>query len=154
VNLLVTLKGLPMSYNRDLQEDKPALFDAADTLRSCVTVVTELLRNVSLNGKNIHRSLDKNFMLATDVADYLVARGVPFREAHRAAGRLVRYCQDRGRTFATLSVNEFKAVDSRFGADIGDVLDYRRSVDRKISPGGTALKNVRGLIAKLRRSAG
>ena len=154
MNLLINLKGLPMSYNRDLQEDKPALFDAIDTTKACLSLMAETLKNTRLNAKNISRSLDKNFILATDLADYLVAKGVPFREAHGSAGRLVRYCQEKGKTFSVLSLAEFKAVDSRFGNDIRDSLDYEKSVNRKISPGGTSFASVRGLIRKLRKSAG
>jgi argininosuccinate lyase len=150
--LLVILKGLPTGYNRDLQEDKPILFDTADTVRSVLAVFTALLKNISFNRDAIRRSLDKNFMLATDLADYLVGKGVPFRDAHRAAGEAVRYCVVRCRNLQDLSLDELRKFNAGFGPDVLAELDYERSVNKKVSRGGTSLSQVKASIRKFRRS--
>ena len=108
ISLLTTLKSLPLAYNKDLQEDKEALFDAADTLRDCVDAIARLLPACRVNADTMRSACDSGFVTATDVADYLAAKGVPFRTAHHVVGRLVGWCLQEGRPLVSLSLAEFK----------------------------------------------
>jgi argininosuccinate lyase len=135
--LLTVLKGLPSTYNKDLQEDKEPLFDAFDTLDHLLPIVTATVRTLHLNPDAMRRALD-DAMLATDLADYLVLRGVPFREAHHLAGRAVRAAEARGVSLAALTADEYAAISDRFGADVHTVYDFVVSVARRASAGGTA----------------
>lgn len=141
MNLLVVLKGLPLTYNRDLQEDKEALFDAADTLRASLAVSAAMLRSARVNRDRLARAAEAGFSLATDVADYLVAKGVPFREAHRLVGQLVQRCVATGRDLSTLPLDEYRAVSPLFDEDARQI-DARASVAARDVPGGTAPNQV------------
>jgi argininosuccinate lyase len=147
---LVLMKGLPLTYNRDLQEDKPILFSTIDSLKLTLRVFTAMMPNIRFRSDNIAKALDKNFMLATDVADYLVTKGVPFREAHHITGRIIKHCLRNGKVFQDLTMDEWRQFDSRIEADIERILDYKRSVNKKISAGGTALRNVKSSLRKMR----
>ncbi len=154
VAILATLKGLPLSYNRDLQEDKEALFDALDTTRASLDVMTELVKQLSLNRKVLQQVVSEEGMLATEVADYLVRKGVPFREAHTITGRLVRFCLDHGRQMGSLSLAELTKFSSRFGPDVFDCLTVESALDRKAQTGGTARKRVEARLLELERILG
>jgi argininosuccinate lyase len=151
MNLLATLKALPLSYNRDLQEDKPALFDALDTVQTSVQVLTELMRRISVNRDVLKQALVGGGMLATEVADYLVGRGVPFREAHAVTGRLVRAALDQGRELTDFSVEEFRACSDRFEKGVLARLTVAAAIDRKSQIGGTARIRVEQRIKELER---
>ncbi len=151
VNLLTTLKALPLSYNRDLQEDKPALFDALDTVAASVKVLTELMRRLTVNRDVLKRAVQGGGMLATEVADYLVARGVPFREAHAITGRLVRASLDQGREFTAFSLNELRAFSERIEKGLLARLTVTAAIDRKSQVGGTARTSVERRIKELER---
>ena len=153
--LLVTLKGLPLAYNKDMQEDKEGAFDAIDTLAGSLRAMSGMVDSFTVNEERMREAASGGFMAATDVADYLVGKGVPFREAHEVVGRLVLACENRGRTLQDLSVDEWAAHDRRLGPDVLAAVDLDAIVARRVSEGGTghdavdkALEDVaRGLAA-------
>jgi argininosuccinate lyase len=142
MSLLTTLKSLPMSYNRDLQEDKPALFDAFDQTDRAVEVMTELMRRLAVDREAVTRALSGGGMLATEIADYLVTKGVPFREAHELTGRIVRWALDEGRELSELSIEELRRFSAKFDSSVLQRLTVRGAIDRKAQIGGTASKQV------------
>ncbi len=151
VNLLTMLKGLPLSYNRDLQEDKPALFDALDTVASSLEVMTELMRRLHLNREALAQALQGGGLLATELADYLVLRGVPFREAHGITGRIVRAAFDRGLDVTNLSLQELQAFSDRIEQDVFSRLTTAAAIDHKDQVGGTARARVAQRIKELEK---
>lgn len=151
MNLLTVLKALPLSYNRDLQEDKPALFDALDTVKTSVRILTELIRRVKLNREALRRAVSGGGMLATEVADYLVARGMPFREAHAITGRVVRAALDQGRDLADFSLDELRIFSDRFEKGVLSRLGVMAAIDRKAQIGSTARMRVDRRIKELER---
>ncbi len=151
INLLTTLKALPLSYNRDLQEDKPALFDALDTVVASVDVLTELMRRLTINRDVLKQTVQSGGMLATEVADYLVTRGVPFREAHAVTGRLVRAALDQGRELTDFSLEELQAFSARIEKNLFLRLTVTAAIDRKSQVGGTARTRVEQRIKDLER---
>jgi argininosuccinate lyase len=146
---LATLKGLPTGYNKDLQEDKEALFDSVDTVMLMLPVLSAVVRTLKLNPDRLAAALDAD-MLATDLADYLVRRGLPFRQAHHASASAVRRAADLGVTLSALPLNEFQAITPLFGDDVHDVFDFHASVARRNAFGGTAPEAVREQIALAR----
>ena len=151
MNLLTMLKALPLSYNRDLQEDKPALFDALDTVQSSVQILTELMRRVKINREALRHAISGSGMLATEVADYLVSRGMPFREAHAVTGRVVRAALDQGRDLSDFSLEELRAFSDRFEKGVLSRLGVMAAIDRKAQIGGTARTQVDRRIKELER---
>lgn len=151
MNLLTMLKALPLSYNRDLQEDKPALFDALDTVQASVQVLTELIRRVKINRESLRRAVSGGGMLATEVADYLVARGVPFREAHAITGRVVRAALEQGRDLTDFSFEELRTFSDRFEKGVLSRFEIMAAIDRKAQLGGTARTRVDRRIKELER---
>ncbi len=152
VNLLTTMKALPLSYNRDLQEDKPALFDALDTVAASLRVLTELVRRMKVNREALKRALQGGGLLATELADYLVSRGVPFREAHAITGRAVRSALDQGRELTDLSLDELRAFSDRIEKGVLNRLTVQAAIDRKSQIGGTARRRVEQRILELERA--
>jgi argininosuccinate lyase len=148
VSMLTTLKGLPLAYNRDLQEDKEPLFDTVDTLLSTLEVLTAMLPaleiDVSAGGPG------DSFMLATDVADFLVGKGVPFRDAHQAVAELARYAETSRRSLSGLTLEEYRRFSPLFSEDVL-ALDARRSVAARDVPGGTAPGRVARALKEARR---
>jgi len=140
--LLTLLKGLPLSYNRDLQEDKESLFDAVDTVKGCLSILPRLLNATEVDRDRMMNAASEGGLLATDLADDLVLRGIPFREAHAIVGQVVRYALERGKPLEELSLKEFKRFSPRFGRSILKVLSPERSVSRKRTLGGTAPERV------------
>ncbi|HSB46368.1 MAG TPA: argininosuccinate lyase, partial [Nitrospira sp.] len=151
INLLTMLKALPLSYNRDLQEDKPALFDAIDTVAASLQVLTELTRRLKVNKKALKQALQGGGMLATELADYLVARGVPFREAHAITGRVVRAALDRGQELTSFSLEELRRFSHRIEKGVFARLTVQAAIDRKAQIGGTARVRVEQRIKELER---
>lgn len=137
VSVLTLLKGLPSTYDKDLQEDKEPLFDSLDTLHLTLPVVAGVIRTLRIHPERMAAALDDG-MLATDLADYLVRQGVPFRESHGVVGRLVRAAQARGVPLRDLPLDAYHEADQRFGPDVYTVFDMRQSVARRDSIGGTA----------------
>lgn len=147
--LLAALKGLPTGYNKDLQEDKEAAFDAVDTLTQLLPVVAAVIATLTFRPERMRAALDEA-MLATDLADYLVLRGLPFREAHHVVGRVVRLAQDRGCALSALELDALQALSPLFAADVSRVFDFEASAARRRAEGGTAPKAVRAQIAAAR----
>ncbi len=145
---LATMKGLPTGYNKDLQEDKEALFDAESTVVGSVASMTTVVRTLKFRSDRAERAA-AGFLLATDVADYLVAKGIPFREAHEIVAGLVRRLLEEGREFSSLSDAEWKAVNPTFGPDVREALRPERAVAAKRSPQSTNPDQVRAQLAEL-----
>jgi len=145
VGLLTTLKGLPSAYDKDLQEDKVPVFEAVDTLEMILPVMSGLLHTLQIRPEAMRHALDPA-MLATDLADYLVKHGVPFREAHGLVGQAVRRAQVLGVSLDQISLNELQEISPVFSGDVSQVFDFQASVNRRAVPGGTAEVSVRGQI--------
>ncbi len=141
--LLVVLKGLPLAYNKDMQEDKEGAFDAIDTLADSLRAVCGMLDTLGVNADRMRSGAMGGFMAATDVADYLVGKGVPFREAHEVVGRLVLACEREGHTLQDLTPEQWAAYDERLGADVVGAVDIDSVVARRVSHGGTGYEAVR-----------
>ncbi len=148
--LLAALKGLPSTYNKDLQEDKEALFDAIDTLKTELPVAVGVIRTLKVNSGRMASALD-DAVLATDLADYLVRKGVPFRQSHRLVGQLVRRAEELGRSLPELSLTEYKAIHPAFTEDVYMVFDFRRSVEARNTEGGTAPAAVNAQIEQAKK---
>ena len=151
VALLTVMKGQPLAYNKDNQEDKEPLFDAADTLRDVFTLLAELLRGVSPRADRMEAALAEGYATATDLADYLVRKGLPFRDAHEAVARAVRAAETSGRDMAALSIAELKAFSDKVGDDVKDVLTPQGSAASRRHVGGTAPEAVRAAIERARK---
>jgi argininosuccinate lyase len=137
VALMTTLKGLPTGYNRDLQEDKRIAFDTVDALLGVLPAMAGAVRTAAFQPDRVRGALDTQ-LLATDLADYLVRRGVPFRRSHEAVGHLVRRAEELGCAIEQLSLAEFQAAHEGFAPDVKDTFDWERSVEARTSTGGTA----------------
>jgi argininosuccinate lyase len=135
--LLATLKGLPSSYNKDLQEDKEALFDAVDTMRLLLPVITAVVDTLQINPDRMRAALSDD-MLATDLADYLVSKGMPFREAHHVIGTVVRIAAEEGIALSQMPLEQLRKLSDLFEADVASVFDFQASIARRNGPGGTA----------------
>jgi argininosuccinate lyase len=142
MGLLMLLKGLPLAYNRDLQEDKEPLFDTVDTVRASVKLMAGLLENLTVRPEKMAAALQGGFLTATDLADYLVTRGAPFRTAHEQVGNTVRYAEKQGKELWELSLTEIRQFAPLAETDVFDWLSIENSVNRRRSPGGTAPERV------------
>ena len=150
MSLLTTLKGLPMAYNKDLQEDKEPLFDVLDTLDLILDVLPDMLLSMTVNKERMRAACGRGFLEATDLADWLAAHGVPFREAHHQVGSLVKYCVAQGKSLTQLSLEEIKTYCPRAEEEVIPYLDLEKVVDRRTSQGGTARSEVEKLLAGAR----
>ncbi|MBN1441991.1 MAG: argininosuccinate lyase [Planctomycetes bacterium] len=150
LGLLMTLKGLPLSYNKDLQEDKEPVFDAADTILQLLAVFETLVATVQFDADRARALLEGGFLEAISVADYLTRKGVPFRDAHRAAGEAVRRAESRGTTLADLPLEEYRELHPEFDADLREALTLRGALEDKDVVGGTAPRRVKEEIGRLR----
>ncbi|MEA3376695.1 MAG: argininosuccinate lyase [Chloroflexota bacterium] len=148
--LLTTLKGLPTAYNKDLQEDKEGLFDVIDTLEMALPVAARVIQTLTVNGERMEAALDEA-MLATDLADYLVRKGVPFRRSHHVVGQAVRRAETLGLSLNELSMTEYRAIDPAFAEDVYEVFDFERSVEARGTEGGTARSAVEEQIKRAKR---
>lgn len=148
VALLTLMKGLPLAYNKDMQEDKEPFFDAVETVGLCLGILSPLIAGARFNAGKMRAALKEGYVLATDLADYLAARGVPFRQAHRVVGEIVAYCQNRGQDLKQLKLGELQRFHKDFKPDVRRWLDEYFSVDRRAAVGGTARKNVRKEIRR------
>jgi len=154
VALLTLLKGLPLAYNRDLQEDKEALFDAADTLRGSLEVMAGVVASLTFRTERLAAAAALGFSAATDLAEYLALAGVPFRQAHHVVGRIVRSCIERGKDLPELTLADLQEFSPRFGPDALRILTAEASVRRKRGPGSTAPAEVRKALRAARRRNG
>jgi argininosuccinate lyase len=148
--LLTLLKGLPMTYNRDLQEDKERLFDTADTVRATTQLMAAMLRNTTVNQSVCARAANDPALLATDLADYLVGKGVPFREAHHLVGAVVALAEKSGKPLNQLALRELQSVDQRFGRDALAVFDLKRAMNKRNLTGAPGTREVAKQLARWR----
>jgi len=147
--LLVLVKGLPMTYNRDMQEDKEPFFDTDRTVTSSLEIMAGLLAKLEFVPEKMLATVERGFLNATELADYLAAKGVPFREAHHITGAAVAHAESRGLGLEDLGLDEFRRFSDRIGDDVYAVLDYRAAVRRRTSPGGTGPESVDAQINAL-----
>jgi len=152
--LFTVMKGLPLTYNRDMQEDKEPLFDTIDTLKGSLSVYGKLIPRLMVNRERMEEALSTGFLNATEVADYLVVKGMAFREAHHCAGKLVRYAIDQGKELHDLTLKEFEKVSKLFSKDLFDLLLPDQMINRRVSTGGTARQNVIAAIDKAKDTLG
>ena len=152
--LLMTVKGLPLTYNRDLQEDKEQVFDALDTVKACLALTAELLDHSEFNVERLRAATHGGFMTATDLADYLVRRNMPFRQAHGVVGRIVALCQERSCELVDLTLAELQRFSELIEADVFEVLSVDGSVNSRISEGGTGSARVEVALQRVERALG
>lgn len=152
--LLVMMKGLPLAYNKDMQEDKEALFDAMDTVSMCLTTFIPMLQTARIRKDNMRNAAAKGFINATDCADYLTKKGMPFRDSYRVIGALVSYCQDQDKTLESLSMEEYRNASELFEEDIFEAIDMATCVNARDCIGGPAPKRVKAHIDMVRKDLG
>lgn len=151
VSMLLTLKGLPLAYNKDLQADKGPMFETVDTVQGCLRAFVEMIRSLSINQEAMAAATEQGYLTATDLANYLVEKGEPFRKAYGVAAEIVRRCMTRGIHLTQLGLTELRQFHKAFDADVYDLLDPRRSVERRSSFGGTASRSVQEALKVARR---
>lgn len=154
MTLFTLLKGLPLTYNRDLQEDKEPVFDAVDTVSASLSIMAELLGNLRFNTDRMKKATQTGFITATDLADYLVMKNVPFREAHGIVGRAVAFCIEKGCELEDLQLDDLQKFSPAIGEDVYAVLSVDGSVNSRLSTGGTARKRVEEAIEKAEKQLG
>ena len=142
MGLLTTLKGLPLAYNKDMQEDKEAIFDAVDTVKKCLKVFTPMLATMRVLPDNMRKAAGKGFINATDLADYLVKKGMPFRTAYKKVGEIVAFCIDNGLILETVPLEKYKEFDPTFDEDLYNEISLDTCVEKRISAGGTGPNSV------------
>ena len=152
VALLTLMKSLPLAYNRDMQEDKEPLFDAVDTLKACLSINVQMIPRITVNRKTMRKAASVGFLNATDMADYLVNQGVPFRKAHECVGNAVAYALDQGKELDALTLDELKRFAPQVKGDIFERLTVEALIDRRRSQGGTAPENVTRALADARKA--
>ncbi|MGB9613029.1 MAG: argininosuccinate lyase [Candidatus Margulisiibacteriota bacterium] len=151
IALLTVMKGLPQAYNRDLQEDKEALFDALDTVKSSLAIFAEMLMSIKVNEQIMSSAARKGYLTATDLAYYLVRKGVPFREAHKIVGKIVAYCEESNMQLEYLSLNQLKQFSELFSHDVSKIISAESSILARDLPGGTAPNQVKEAIKRARK---
>ena len=151
-SMLTVLKGLPLSYFKDLQDDKKFVFDTFDQLKNSILVLNEVLKNVFFNKKEMKNLADKGFITSTDFADYLVRElNYPFRKAYKITAELVNYCEKKNKMLSELNLNEIKTIEPRLNNNVLDVFDLNNSVNSKKSYGGTSFGNIKKMINKYKK---
>ena len=144
--LLTTLKGLPLAYNKDMQEDKEAVFDAVDTVCRCLEIFAPMIATMRILPDNMYKAAQNGFINATDLADYLVKKGVPFRTAYKKVGETVAYCIENGLVLETVPIEKYKELDSHFDTDLYGEISLETCVSKRISAGGTGPESVKKQI--------
>jgi argininosuccinate lyase len=137
-----------LSYNKDLQEDKEALFDTVDTVEQCLSVLSRLLKELSFDEERMRKATEEGYLVATDLADYLVRKGMTFRKAHEAVGKMVLFAMDQKKELGQLSLDEMKKFERKIEKDVYDWLEPTSSVNRRNLPGGTGPKAVKRSLQK------
>ncbi|MBQ6622571.1 MAG: argininosuccinate lyase [Mogibacterium sp.] len=150
MSLLTTFKGIPLAYNKDMQEDKVPLFDSVETVKLCIEAFIEMVDVMIVNEKNMYESAKKGYINATDIADYLVTKGMPFRDAYNVSGRIVSYCLGRNVILEDLPLEEYLQFSPLFGADIHQRLQLKTCMEKRNSEGGTSPSSVRKQIEYIR----
>ncbi|HIY00070.1 argininosuccinate lyase [Faecalicatena contorta] len=154
MSLLTSMKGIPLAYNKDMQEDKEPAFDAIDTAKGCISLFTGMLRTIRFNKDRMEASARHGFTNATDAADYLVGKGVPFRDAHGIVGQLVLYCIDKGIALDDMTLEEYREISPVFQEDIYDAISIDTCVNKRVTtgaPGKKAMEEVIGIYKKYMR---
>jgi len=147
---LMTLKGLPSTYNKDLQEDKEPLFDAVDNISACLRIAEGVVATMNVHGEKMLQALTMD-VLATDLADYLVRKGIPFRETHHISGRAVALAESRKCQLNELTLQDFQSLNEKFSDDVHGVFDFEASVERRSAIGGPSRKMIQRQISVLRK---
>jgi argininosuccinate lyase len=148
--LLTVMKSLPLAYNKDMQEDKEPLFDTVDTVKGSLKIFADMIREMKVNGATMRAAAAKGFSTATDVADYLVRKGMPFRDAHEVVGKSVAYCLSHQKDLPELTLQEWHQFSGMIGEDIYDAITLEASVNARAATGGTALERVKAEIERAR----
>ena len=151
VSILTTMKGIPLAYNKDMQEDKEFTFDAIDTVKGCIALFNGMIATISFNKENMEKSAKNGFTNATDAADYLVNNGVPFRDAHGIVGRLVLYCIDKNISLDEMTLEEYQSISPVFKEDIYEAISMKNCVEKRNTigaPGAAAMEQVLALHKK------
>jgi argininosuccinate lyase len=154
VAILTIMKGLPFSYNRDMQEDKEPMFDTGDTVKSSLEILRAMLDSIKFKHQNMKEALTEGFITATDIADYLTRKGMPFRKSHEVTGRIVGYAEEKGRELINLHISEYKMFSKLFEEDLFDHITLEGSISGRKSYGGTARQNVVRMIAQGKKETG
>ncbi len=152
ITLLTMMKGLPLAYNKDLQEDKEAIFDAIDTVKMCLQVFAPMLATMTVKPENMRKAAAEGFINATDAADYLVKKGMPFRTAYKITGQLVAKCIAQHQTLERLPLSEYQAMSELFTSDIYEAVNLDTCVKSRISEGGTSPESVKAQIENIRKT--
>ena len=152
IGLLTTLKGLPLAYNKDMQEDKEGVFDACDTVEMCLSVMTPMIKTMKVNADAMAKAASKGFMNATDLADYLVVKGLAFRDAYKISGSVVAYCIQNGLILETLPLESYKSFCQVIDKDVYEAIDLKNCVARRSSEGGTSVESVKKQIKFIEES--
>jgi argininosuccinate lyase len=150
MNLLTMMKGLPLAYNKDMQEDKEAVFDAIDTVKLCLRSFTPMIKSMKINKENCRAAAAGGFINATDCADYLTKKGIAFRMAYKITGEIVNYCIQNGKTLESLSLKEYQKFDLEFDDDVYDYINLETCVKARNVPGGPAPERVKEQIGSIR----
>ena len=150
--LLTTLKGLPLAYNKDMQEDKEGVFDAVDTVKMCLQVFAGMVATMKANTQNMKRAAQTGFINATDLADYLVKKGLPFRSAYKISGQLVALCISQNTVLEELPLDTYKQYSELFAEDLYNDIDLTTCVEKRISEGGTSVTSVKAQIAYVKEA--
>jgi argininosuccinate lyase len=151
VSILTLMKGLPLSYNRDMQEDKEPMFSTVDTVKSSLEVLTEMMRDIKFKPEKMKKALSNGFITATDLADYLARKGMPFRQAHEITGKIVRYAERKGRELLQLDITELRMFSNLFEEDVLEFITIDGSISSRKSHGGTAKENVLKMIEESKK---
>lgn len=150
MSILTVMKGLPLAYDKDMQEDKEALFDSVDTIKACLPIFAAMLSTSTIKVENMKKAAEKGFINATDVADYLAKKGMPFRDAYKCSGQLVAVCISTNNTLNSLPLEEYKKISSLFENDIYETIDLKNCVEKRASQGGPSKKSVLNQIEEIK----
>jgi len=151
ISILTIMKGLPLSYNRDMQEDKKPMLDTVDTVKSCLEVLTEMLRNIRFKSENMKKALLEGHITATDLADYLTRKGIPFRQAHELTGKIVKYAEENDKDLLALEISELKRFSKHFEEDVFEHITLEGSINSRKSLHGTSKESVLKMIKENKR---
>ncbi|MFH0887269.1 MAG: argininosuccinate lyase, partial [bacterium] len=152
--ILTIMKGLPLAYNRDMQEDKPPLFESIDIVKATLKIFAPMIRGMKVNNLTMLSATETGHLTATDLADYLVVKGIPFRQAHHLVGNIVRYAIGKGKDLTQLTINDFQKHEKKITPDVFGVLSVKGSVAKKNVIGGTAPAQVKAAISRAKRRIG
>jgi argininosuccinate lyase len=151
ISVLTMMKGLPLSYNRDMQEDKEPMFNTVNTVKSCLEIMIEMMTDIKFKPDNMKKAATEGYTLATDLADYIARRGVPFRQAHQITGEIVSYAEQKGKEISELTISELKRFSNKIEGELLELLNLEGSVTSRKSLGGTSKQNVLKMIKENRK---